>query len=100
MPSFLPALELIRSKSLIDSYCFTFRYDEGNMSGGGLSESTRVTTPPLPGSPSTGERCTLKVHLPDGRFNIVRYNEASDVKVNEIKKKITKLLTSGEYSRA
>lgn len=53
------------------------------MSGGGGHESIRTATPPLPGSPDRvgGESSTLKVHLPDGRFNVVRYNDVSDIKV-------------------
>lgn len=51
------------------------------MSGGG-KEGIRTATPPPPGSPDRiGERCTLKVHLPDGRFNVVRHDDASDMKV-------------------
>ncbi|KAL0277427.1 UNVERIFIED_CONTAM: hypothetical protein PYX00_004716 [Menopon gallinae] len=49
------------------------------MSGGGC-DGLRTATPPLPGSPSSGDRPTLKVHLPDGSFNVVRYNDTSDVK--------------------
>lgn len=49
---------------------------------GGACDGKGALTPPVPGSPDRGgDRSTLKVHLPDGRFNIVRYNDASDVKV-------------------
>lgn len=43
-----------------------------------------------PGSPDRSAACTtLKVHLPNGTFNVVKYGEAIDIKVR----------TRGGYSR-
>lgn len=51
----------------------------------GANEGIRTGTPPLPASPDrSGERSTLKIHLPDGRFNVVRYNDSSDMKVRPV----------------
>nr|CAD7269397.1 unnamed protein product [Timema shepardi] len=42
----------------------------------------RCATPPISGSPDRLDKATLKVHLPNGGFNIVKFGDAIDVKVS------------------
>jgi hypothetical protein len=41
----------------------------------------RCGTPPAAGSPDRLDKATLKVHLPNGGFNVVKFGDAIDVKV-------------------
>jgi hypothetical protein len=41
----------------------------------------RCGTPPATGSPDRLDKATLKVHLPNGGFNVVKFGDAIDVKV-------------------
>ncbi|XP_072390034.1 focal adhesion kinase 1 isoform X2 [Diabrotica undecimpunctata] len=45
-------------------------------------------------SPATGERATVKVHLPNGGFNVVRYGDSVEIKA--IIQTVTERLSTGE----
>jgi hypothetical protein len=45
----------------------------------------RCGTPPAAGSPDRLDKATLKVHLPNGGFNVVKFGDAIDVKVRSFK---------------
>ena len=47
----------------------------------------RCGTPPAAGSPDRldKDKATLKVHLPNGGFNVVKFGDAIDVKVRSLK---------------
>jgi hypothetical protein len=44
----------------------------------------RCGTPPATGSPDRLDKATLKVHLPNGGFNVVKFGDAIDVKVKSL----------------
>jgi len=46
----------------------------------------RCGTPPAAGSPDRLDKATLKVHLPNGGFNVVKFGDAIDVKVRSVTK--------------
>ncbi|CAG2060896.1 unnamed protein product [Timema podura] len=54
----------------------------------------RCATPPISGSPDRLDKATLKVHLPNGGFNIVKFGDAIDVK--GIINLITSRLSTGQ----
>lgn len=49
--------------------------------GGMNPPEGRCGTPPAAGSPDRLDKATLKVHLPNGGFNVVKFGDAIDVKV-------------------
>jgi hypothetical protein len=49
--------------------------------GGMNTPEGRCGTPPATGSPDRLDKATLKVHLPNGGFNVVKFGDAIDVKV-------------------
>lgn len=49
--------------------------------GGMNPPEGRCGTPPATGSPDRLDKATLKVHLPNGGFNVVKFGDAIDVKV-------------------
>ncbi|XP_021926794.1 focal adhesion kinase 1 isoform X10 [Zootermopsis nevadensis] len=48
--------------------------------GGMSTPEGRCGTPPATGSPDRLDKATLKVHLPNGGFNVVKFGDAIDVK--------------------
>jgi hypothetical protein len=52
--------------------------------GGMNPPEGRCGTPPATGSPDRLDKATLKVHLPNGGFNVVKFGDAIDVKVSQI----------------
>jgi len=51
----------------------------------------RCGTPPAAGSPDRLDKATLKVHLPNGGFNVVKFGDAIDVKVRSFNGTVAKL---------
>jgi len=54
--------------------------------GGMNPPEGRCGTPPAAGSPDRLDKATLKVHLPNGGFNVVKFGDAIDVKVRSVTK--------------
>jgi hypothetical protein len=50
----------------------------------------RCGTPPATGSPDRLDKATLKVHLPNGGFNVVKFGDAIDVKVRSHRQHLAK----------
>jgi hypothetical protein len=58
---------------------------------GGMNPTEgRCGTPPATGSPDRQDKATLKVHLPNGGFNVVKFGDAIDVKVRSHRKHLAK----------
>ncbi|XP_039305531.1 uncharacterized protein LOC105205797 isoform X2 [Solenopsis invicta] len=54
--------------------------DEGGGGVGGVQSSGGGRNTPPHGSPTPMDKATLKVHLPNGGFNVVKFGDAIDVK--------------------
>ncbi|XP_066999399.2 focal adhesion kinase 1 isoform X2 [Anabrus simplex] len=58
-----------------------FQYLETHEGVSGMNNpEARCGTPPAAGSPDRLDKATLKVHLPNGGFNVVKFGDAIDVK--------------------
>ena len=67
--------------------------DTGNSPGSETGNSPGSTNQTLPvSSPTLGmDKSTLKVHLPNGSFNVVRFGDATDIKVSLTSKLISRV---------